>query len=80
MRVTKHLEATLEMPSWVLDNGYESNHDDDDDKNHIVVIFDNKNIKFRSSLALSPNHVFNHVDSFSAIMGRAETARVYSTS
>ena len=30
LRVTKHLEATLEMPSWVLDNGYESNHDDEE--------------------------------------------------
>ena len=27
LHVTKHLEATLEMASWVSDNAYESNHD-----------------------------------------------------
>ena len=38
LRVTKHLEATLEMPSWVLDNGYESNHDEDDEKWQYLTI------------------------------------------
>ena len=52
MRVTKHLEATLEtLPSWVLDNGYESNHVDDEENYRCNI---DKNIKSKINAEPQP--------------------------